>query len=79
MAIDGRLTSKENIYTNDLFVATTGNLASQTFTWNELYVGTQEGGKDIASLYLLIIKGLSRVIMYGQKGGLFNTTLNIHT
>lgn len=49
MAIDGRLTSKENIYTNDLFVATIGNLASQTFTWNELYVGTQEGGKDMSS------------------------------
>lgn len=49
VAIDGILTSKENIYTNDLFLATTGNLASQSFTWNELYIGTQEGGKDLSS------------------------------
>lgn len=49
VAIDGTLTSKENIYTNDRFVATAGNLASQTFIWNELYVGTQEGGKDMSS------------------------------
>lgn len=49
VAIDGILASKENIYTNDLFVATTGNLASQSFTWNELYIGTQEGGKDLSS------------------------------
>lgn len=49
VAIDGTLTSKENIYTNDRFVATAGNLASQTFIWNELYVGTQGGGKDMSS------------------------------
>lgn len=49
VAISGTLTSKENIYTNDLFAAATGNLTSQTFSWTNLYVGTIEGGKDLST------------------------------
>lgn len=49
VAISGTLTSKENIYTNDLFAAATGNLTSQTFSWTNLYVGTIEGGKDLSA------------------------------
>ena len=44
VSIDGELESENNIYTNDMFAAATGNLTKQAFEWSDLYVGTEEGG-----------------------------------
>lgn len=44
VSIDGELESENNIYTNDMFAAATGNLINQAFEWSDLYVGTEEGG-----------------------------------
>lgn len=49
VAIAGELSSKQGIYTNADFVQATGNLDNQTFTWNNKYVGTLDGGKDLSS------------------------------
>ena len=32
-----------------MFTTATGNLASQTFTWENLYEGTLDGGKDLSA------------------------------
>ena len=47
--IAGELSSKQGIYTNADFVQATGNLDNQTFTWNNKYVGTLDGGKDLSA------------------------------
>lgn len=49
VAIAGELSSKQGIYTNADFVQATGNLDNQTFTWNNKYVGTLDGGKDLSA------------------------------
>lgn len=49
VAISGTISSKEGIYTNHMFTTATGNLASQTFTWENLYEGTLDGGKDLSA------------------------------
>lgn len=49
VAIAGELFSKQGIYTNADFVQATGNLDNQTFTWNNKYVGTLDGGKDLSA------------------------------
>lgn len=49
VAIAGELSSKQGIYTNADFVQATGNLDNQTFTWNDKYVGTLDGGKDLSA------------------------------
>ncbi len=49
VAIVGELSSKQGIYTNADFVQATGNLDNQTFTWNNKYVGTLDGGKDLSA------------------------------
>ena len=49
VAITGELSSKHGIYTNADFVQATGNLDNQTFTWNNKYVGTLDGGKDLSA------------------------------
>lgn len=49
VAIAGELSSKQGIYTNADFVQATGNLDNQTFTWNNRYVGTLDGGKDLSA------------------------------
>lgn len=48
--ISGELQSKENIYTNDNFINTTGNKANQTFNLSENYIGTISGGKNTSSV-----------------------------
>lgn len=42
VAISGTLSSKEGIYTNDMFVAA-GNLTNQTFNFTDGFVGTTDG------------------------------------
>lgn len=49
VAIAGELSSKQGIYTNADFVQATGNLDNQTFAWNNKYVGTLDGGKDLSA------------------------------
>lgn len=49
VAIAGELSSKQGIYTNADFIQATGNLDNQTFTWNNKYVGTLDGGKDLSA------------------------------
>lgn len=49
VAISKTLSSKEGIYTNDMFAAATGNLTAQNFTWENLYEGTIDGGKDLSA------------------------------
>lgn len=49
VAIAGELSSKQGIYTNADFVQATGNLDNQTFTWNNKYVGTLDGSKDLSA------------------------------
>ena len=49
VAISKTLSSKESIYTNDMFAAATGNLTAQNFTWENLYEGTIDGGKDLSA------------------------------
>lgn len=49
VAIDGEVSSKQGIYTNADFIQATGNLDNQTFTWNNKYVGTLDGGKDLSA------------------------------
>lgn len=49
VAIAGELSSKQGIYTNADFVQAIGNLDNQTFTWNNKYVGTLDGGKDLSA------------------------------
>ena len=49
VAIAGELSSKQGIYTNADFVQATGNMDNQTFTWNNKYVGTLDGGKDLSA------------------------------
>lgn len=49
VAIAGELSSKQGIYTNADFVQATGNLDNQAFTWNNKYVGTLDGGKDLSA------------------------------
>lgn len=49
VAIAGELSSKQGIYTNADFVQATGNLDNQTFTCNNKYVGTLDGGKDLSA------------------------------
>lgn len=49
VAIAGELSSKQGIYTNADFVQATDNLDNQTFTWNNKYVGTLDGGKDLSA------------------------------
>lgn len=49
VAISKTLSSKEGIYTNDMFAAATGNLTTQNFTWENLYEGTIDGGKDLSA------------------------------
>ncbi len=49
VGIAGELSSKQGIYTNADFVQATGNLDNQTFTWNNKYVGTLDGGKDLSA------------------------------
>ena len=49
VAISGAFSSAESIYTGDMFAAATGNLASQTLTWENLYEGTLDGGKDLSA------------------------------
>ncbi|WP_291530493.1 hypothetical protein [Bacteroides sp. UBA939] len=49
VAIGGAFSSAESIYTGDMFAAATGNLASQTLTWENLYEGTLDGGKDLSA------------------------------
>lgn len=48
ISISGSLSSKENIYTNEMFVATTGNKTDQSFSWSGNYIGTEDGGKDLS-------------------------------
>ena len=49
VAIAGELSSIQGIYTNADFIQATGNLDNQTFTWNNKYVGTLDGGKDLSA------------------------------
>ena len=42
VAISGTLSSKEGIYSNDMFVAA-GNLTNQTFNFTDRFVGTTDG------------------------------------
>lgn len=48
VSISGELSSKENIYTNSMFAAATGNETNQTFNWTGNYIGTEDGGKDLS-------------------------------
>ena len=48
VSISGELSSKENIYTNNMFAAATGNKTNQTFNWTGNYIGTEDGGKDLS-------------------------------
>lgn len=48
VSISGELSSSENIYTNDMFVAGIGNLTNQTFSLTDNYKGTIDGGKDMS-------------------------------
>lgn len=48
VSISGELSSKENIYTNSMFAAATGNENNQTFNWTGNYIGTEDGGKDLS-------------------------------
>ncbi|WP_300726415.1 hypothetical protein [uncultured Bacteroides sp.] len=49
VSISGELSSKQNIYTNEFFVAAEGNNTNCKFSWSSQYVGTEEGGKDLSS------------------------------
>ena len=49
VAISGELSSKQGIYTNADFAQATGNLTNQEFSWTGKYVGTLDGGKDLAA------------------------------
>ncbi|WP_462355883.1 hypothetical protein [Phocaeicola coprophilus] len=49
VVISDLLNSKENIYTNDLFAAGNGNATQHTANLSDLYVGTEEGGKDLST------------------------------
>ena len=49
VVISDLLNSKENIYTNDLFAAGNGNATQHTANLSDLYVGTEEGGKDLSA------------------------------
>ncbi len=48
ISISGNLSSKENIYTNEMFVTATGNKTDQSFSWSGNYIGTEDGGKDLS-------------------------------
>lgn len=47
--ISGVLSSKQNIYTNDLFQAAEGNKTNATFALEDKFIGTADGGKDMSS------------------------------
>lgn len=49
VVINDILKSEQNIYTNELFAAGTGNATQHTANFNDLYVGTEEGGKDLSA------------------------------
>lgn len=49
VVISDLLNSKENIYTNDLFAAGNGNATQHTANLSDLFVGTEEGGKDLST------------------------------
>ena len=45
------LDSKEGIYTNDKFVAATGNITDYTNTLTDLYIGTIAGGRTLSDSF----------------------------
>ena len=47
--ISGVLSSKQNIYTNDLFEAAEGNKTNATFELEDKFIGTTDGGKDMSA------------------------------
>lgn len=51
VAISGELDSKEGIYVNDNFATGEGNLTNQEFSFDDIYIGTVEGGTEISDAF----------------------------
>ena len=51
VAISGELDSKEGIYVNDNFATGEGNLTNQEFSFDDLYIGTVEGGTEVSDAF----------------------------